>query len=377
MKVLHLISGGDSGGAKTHVHLLLSNLSKTIDITMVCFMDGEFAREAMEKGIRTIIIPGNNIPRTLSSLKKLVRDEHFDIIHCHGSRGNLMGALLKGSTHLPVVTTVHSDYKLDYMGRPLAAATYGTLNLWALHCIRYRVAVSDTMRDQLVARGFDYNTTFTIYNGIDFDRQEVPCDSAAFYSRIGADIRPGDVVVGAAARLDPVKDLPTLIRGVALAKKTVPQLKLIIAGDGAQREELSALAKELGVQNDVFFAGWLTDMDEFYQSIHINALTSISETFPYAITEGAFHSLPTVSSRVGGIPMLIKNGVTGYLFAPGDYQTLGRYLELLGSDEALRRKLGGAIHDKAAREFSMEATCRQQLLIYDEILRHFRRQKKT
>ena len=60
MKVLHLISGGDSGGAKTHVHSLLQNLSKRIDITMVCFMEGPFSQEARELGIHTIVLPGQD-----------------------------------------------------------------------------------------------------------------------------------------------------------------------------------------------------------------------------------------------------------------------------------------------------------------------------
>ena len=59
MKVIHLISGGDTGGAKTHVHMLLQNLGKSIDVTMVCFTDGPFAQEARELGIETVIFPGN------------------------------------------------------------------------------------------------------------------------------------------------------------------------------------------------------------------------------------------------------------------------------------------------------------------------------
>ena len=71
MKVIHLISGGDTGGAKTHVHMLLRNLTSHIDVTMVCFMDGPFAQEARELGIPTVIFPSNNIFRTLRELKQL------------------------------------------------------------------------------------------------------------------------------------------------------------------------------------------------------------------------------------------------------------------------------------------------------------------
>lgn len=120
MKVIHLISGGDTGGAKTHVHMLLQNLGRSIDVTMVCFTDGPFAQEAREKGIHTVIFPGNNILRVRRELIRFIREGGYDIIHCHGARGNMMGALLRKPTGLPVVSTVHSDYRLDYLGRPLA-----------------------------------------------------------------------------------------------------------------------------------------------------------------------------------------------------------------------------------------------------------------
>ena len=367
MKVIHLISGGDTGGAKTHVHSLLQNLSRSVTVTLVCFRGGPFAEEAAALGIDTRVFAGGFF-HALREVRALIAAEGCDIIHCHGSRANLAGALLRMSTRKPVVSTVHSDYRLDYLGRPAAALTYGKLNVFALRHIKYHIGVSDAMRALLISRGFPRATTFAIYNGLDFSRSVPQPDRAAFYARVGAAVAPGDVVVGAAARLDPVKDLSTLVRGFALAKKSVPGLKLIIAGEGAERPVLESLARELGVEDSITLAGWLDDMDEYYGSLDINTLTSISETFPYAITEGAAHRLPTVSSRVGGIPRLIEDGVTGYLFEPGDYAALGERIARLASDARLRERLGNAIFERAARDFSMEATCREQCAVYREIL---------
>ena len=72
MKVMHLISDGDSGGAKTHVHSLLQNLARTIDVTMVCFMEGPFSQEARELGIPTVVLPGHNLLRVRNTLKKMI-----------------------------------------------------------------------------------------------------------------------------------------------------------------------------------------------------------------------------------------------------------------------------------------------------------------
>ena len=128
MKVIHLISGGDSGGAKTHVLSLLQNLNKTITAQLVCFRDGPFAEEARSMGIPTVIMGGNNIPRLRRKLTDYIKAGGYEVIHCHGSRANMVGSLLRSSTGLPVVSTVHSDYKLDYMGRPLSRLTFGTIN---------------------------------------------------------------------------------------------------------------------------------------------------------------------------------------------------------------------------------------------------------
>ncbi len=155
MKVIHLISGGDSGGAKTHVHSLLQNLSRTIEVTMVCFMEGPFAQEARALGIHTVVLSGRNLLRTYRTLKRMIREEGYQIIHCHGARGNMMGALLRRSTGVPVVTTVHSDWRLDYLGRPFSHLTYGTINTIALRLLDYRIGVSDAMTNLLISRGFD------------------------------------------------------------------------------------------------------------------------------------------------------------------------------------------------------------------------------
>jgi len=375
MKVIHLISGGDVGGAKTHVHMLLHNLSKTIDVTMVCFMEGPFAQEARELGIPTVVFPGNNIFRVLRELKAFIRDGGYDLIHCHGARGNMMGALLRRSTGLPVVSTVHSDYRLDYLGRPMARLTYGTINALALRKLDYRIGVSDAMTDLLISRGFDPDRLYTIYNGIDFTPRTPKMDREEYLKSLGLDWGEECVIAGITARLNPVKDISTLIRGFALAHNECPQLRLLIAGDGEEMGKLKALARELGVEKEVCFTGWITDTDSFYNALNINTLTSLSETFSYSITEGARFSLPTVSSRVGGIPYFIDHGVNGFLFQPGDAPALARHLTALAGDSQLREHMGARLYEKGKSQFSLESTLERQLDIYRDILR--RKERKT
>ena len=232
MKVIHLISGGDSGGAKTHVLSLLQHLNRTITAQLVCFRDGPFAAEARSLGIPTMICGGNHIFKIRRRLAEYIRREGFQLIHCHGSRANMIGALLRRLTGLPVVTTIHSDYKIDYMGRPLARCTFGVINTWALRRLDYRVGVSDAMVDLLISRGFPADRFYAIYNGIDFTPAPDQGDRLPYLRSLGADVEADSVVVGIAARLNPVKDMSTLIRGFAEAYKTCGKLRLVIAGDG-------------------------------------------------------------------------------------------------------------------------------------------------
>ena len=374
MKIIHLISGGDSGGAKTHVFNLLRMLHQTEEVLLVCFREGPFAQEARELQIPTLVIE-QNIRTTYQVLKKMIRTEGYQIIHCHGSRGNMVGALLKRACNIPVITTVHSDYKLDYMGRPLHRLTYGIINSIALRRLDYRIGVSDAMVDLLISRGFEPNRLFSIYNGLDFTPIPRKISPLEYWRSVGLEADETSVVVGIAARLSPVKDIATLIRAFAKAFAKAPQLRLLIAGDGELKDSLTALTEELGVSNRVCFAGWISDISAFYQSIHINTLTSLSETFPYALTEGAREHLPTISSRVGGVPYLIDHGVNGLLFEAGDSDALAEHLVTLANDAALRNRLGEALFQKASTEYSLEATRLRQLSIYQSILRRREREQ--
>lgn len=374
MKVLHLIGGGDVGGAKTHVLSLLSGLGKDIEVRLISFREGPFAESARALGLDVRVFDSNNPFSVYKSLKAMVLSEHFELIHCHGARGNMIGAMLRTGLKLPVVTTVHSDYRLDYLGRPLGRLTFGMINKAALRKIPYRIGVSDPVTNMLIDRGFPVDRLFTIYNGLDFQTPDKAYDRAAFFESCGMAAGSGDVVAGIAARLSPVKDIATLLRAFAEIYPQTPQLKLLIAGDGELDEQLKKQARALGIDSRVCFAGWVNDMDAFYSAIDINLLTSLSETFPYVITEGARFSRATVSSRVGGVPELIDSGINGFLFNPGDHMELSRHLKALSDDAALRAHMGAKLRQKAAAEFSFETMVKRQLDIYSTILRRSKRE---
>ncbi len=368
MKILHMISGGDVGGAKTHVHTLLAGLTKTDEVLLACFMEGPFAEEARALGIPTKVLTGS-VPAVVRELAELVRAQGFSILHCHGARANLVGSLLKRKTGLPTITTVHSDYRLDYLGRPLAALTYGNINKSALRKMDYWIGVSQPTADMLHERGFDPNRTFTISNGVPFDLGAPALDREAYLRSLGIEPEADMTVFGIAARINPVKDMGTLIRAFARTVAACPSARLIIAGDGEQRRQMEELAAQLCPAGTVRFAGWISDTHSFYSAIDVNMLTSLSEGFPYALPEGASRRCATIASRVGGIPNLVEHGVNGLLFTPRDVDTLADYMIRLAKDPALRKTYADRLYADAKEKYSVDATVARQREIYEAVLR--------
>lgn len=373
MKIIHMISGGDVGGAKTHVLSLLAGLNKTETVHMICFTEGPFAAEARQLGIPTTVIEDNDLFRTRKRILAMIRHDGYQVIHCHGARANMMGMLLQKKAGVPVISTIHSDYRLDYMGRPLAALTYGNINKFALPRFDAWIGVSAGMTNLLIERGFDPQRIYTLYNGVDFSKPCTPVPRKDYLERLG--FSEDNVVFGIAARINPVKDMTTLVRAFAQAVKECPNIRLAIAGDGEQEAEIRSLAATLCPKGTVSFVGWEADIDSFYNALDVNVLTSLSETFPYALTEGARMHCATISSQVGGVPWLIDDGFNGLLFPAQDVQKLAEHMIFFANNPEQRAAMGEKLYEKTKRDFSLDAMLNKQKSIYETIIRRAARPK--
>ena len=377
MRILHMMGGGDVGGAKTHIMTLVGALRERNEVRLISFRDGPFPQEAREKGVDVVIIEGFNPLASAKAVKKQIEDFKPEVIHCHGAKANLVGAIVRRSVHIPVLTTVHSDYRYDYLGNPLKQHTFGLINTVALRFLDYHQAVADRMARTLISRGFDPERVFKIYNGMNFGYPVGEIDRAAYCrEQWGVEIAEDDILCGIAARLTQVKDFPTCIRGFAGACKQCPQLRLLIAGDGEDEAALRALAQELGVADRITFCGWVSPVDKYFACLDINLLTSISETFPYSILEGVREGCATICSDVGGMSELIDTGENGYIFQPHDHETLSAQILDLARDPDKRARFAARLYEKAVREFSLDAMCRTQEENYRTIIRRFALDKK-
>ena len=373
---MHVMGGGDVGGAKTHIMNMVTGLAQRGEVMLVSFRAGPFADEARERGIDVRVIERHNPLRAAHAMRDLVDQFQPDIIHCHGGRANLMGAIVRRSRRVPVLTTVHSDYRLDYLGNPLKQHTFGAANSVALRFLDFYQPVADRMARTLIERGFDPERIVKIYNGMDFHRPEGDFDRAQYLQdNYGTEIDDGDVLCGIAARLTAVKDIATTVRAFAAALADAPQLRLFIAGEGEDEEMLKKLAAQLHVSDRVTFCGWVSPIEPFFRAMDINLLSSVSETFPYSILEGVCAGCATICSDVGGMPELIDTGENGYIFPVGDYKKLSEYMVRLANDAALRERFAQALYEKASRDFSKDKLCERQEANYRHLLARFHRPK--
>jgi len=374
MNILHIISGGDTGGAKTHLLTLLSQMNraeKDVRITLLCLMDGPFARDMRAAGIEVDLI----IQKTRYDLAsvwrivKYVKANGFDVLHFHGARANFVAILLRPFLSGQVFcTTVHSDYLLDFVDSKYKQALYMPINKFALKRFKRLLAVTANMKETLVSRGFDEKKIDVVYNGIDANMDCPAVPKAAFLARYGLPDEAGILYIGIAARLQQVKGIDIFLRACLIASKELPHARFLIAGTGSEQDKYEAYVRENGLQDKVFFLGFVQDIFSFYQAIDINCLSSLSETFTFALLEGGLMAKATVSAACGGIPEMIEHGRTGLLFPIGDAEGMAKAVCRLAADEAERKRLGANFRTDVMEKFSAASMAALHTELYRKYL---------
>lgn len=377
MKVLHLIGGEDFGGAKSHVISLVTELKKNIAVKIVTFRKGGFSTDAQKSGIDIEVVKTNSFIGDIRRVIQIIKDDNISLIHSHGAKANMFALLIKFFTHIPTVTTVHSDYRLDYMDNVLKKYSFGLINAFAIRNLDFRIGVSENFKRMLIQRGFYPQYIYKLYNGIQFDFSSKQYSKEDFLKRHAIPIKPGAAVVGILARLHPVKGIDVFLDAAGIVASKYPDTVFVIGGDGDERKNLEEKARQLGILHNTHFIGYVDDPYEFMECIDINTLTSLSESFPYVILEGANQRKTVICSNVGGISDLIVNGENGFLFEPGDYPQMARYVCELIENPTRRKNLGERLYLDAKETFSLDHMRKTQLKIYEDIFQMLERQKSS
>jgi L-malate glycosyltransferase len=173
--------------------------------------------------------------------------------------------------------------------------------------------------------------------------------------------RDGDVVIGTLAGLRPVKNLCRLVRAFA---QLPPHTRLVIVGEGPDRDAIAAEAAHLGVADRVLLPGFLAQPHSYLGLFDVFALSSDSEQFPIALVEAMAAGLPLVSTRVGDVVNMTTDAQSAYIVAAGDEDGFANALRQLVDDDALRASLGETNRAHALTHFDEGAMITSYRALY-------------
>ena len=287
-----------------------------------------------------------------------------DVIHNHMYRAELVGtraAIALGEVGLRrpyVVSTVHSS-------RVRSAEDREQLRRLTPDMDRL-IAVSRAIEAKLEDEGRTGLGTPVdlIYNGVDlqrYDHQEPCCTLRDEYG-----MEPGSQIVGVVARLEPEKGHPTLFEAWPAVLRAVPDAYLLVIGEGSQRDALEAKARELRIAHRVVFTGRRDDVPAVTAALDVAVLPSYREAQGLSILEALALARPVVASKVGGIPEMIEDGVTGLLVEPHDAEGLARAISRLLTDHPYADTLARQGHDLVHDRFCIELMVEAVEAIYEE-----------
>ena len=166
-------------------------------------------------------------------------------------------------------------------------------------------------------------------------------------------IPEGVKVVGTVGRLAEIKCQDVMIRGFALASAIHPEARLVLVGDGPNREALEALARSLGIADRVYFAGYQERPELFVREMDVFALTSRLEGLPLAILEAWAAAVPVIATAVGGVASLIQDGEDGGLVPADDAPAIAQAIISLLANPKQARRIGESGRVRAVSEFDV------------------------
>jgi glycosyltransferase involved in cell wall biosynthesis len=351
LRVLHVALALNPGGAERLVVDLASRAPAGIEAAVCCLDEvGSWARGLQERGVPVIALgrrPGFH-PSLALRLARILSARQVDVLHCHQYTPFVYGSLAK--LLRPRTRLVFTEH-----GR-LSDAAPSTrrrrANAWLGRIPGRFFAVSDELRGFLEAEGFPAGRLEVLPNGIDPGSPPAAADRVR--SRAALDLPEGVPVVGTAARLDPVKDLPSLVAAFARLRERLPSVRLVVVGDGPERGRIEREVSSRGLAAAVSLPGHRADVRALLPGFDLYVNCSTYEGVSLTILEAMAAGLPVVATRVGGTPEVVVDGETGLLVPPRDDAALEAALADLLADRERRIRLGAAGRARVEQRFAFD-----------------------
>ncbi|OWK43554.1 glycosyltransferase [Fimbriiglobus ruber] len=354
-------------GAEVLIRETIRRLGPAIVPTVFCLDKvGQIGEELVAQGVDLVCLnrrPGwdFSVSRKLAAA---ANGRRIEVFHAHQYTPFFYTALAKYLVRPApkVILTEHGRHYPDLVSPPRRA-----VNRIVLDRLADAVNACCAFSGRALCRvdGFAGSRIEVIENGIEVDRYGPADDRAALRRKLG--LAPERRVIVHVARHHPVKDQATLIRGFALAAPALPDVDLVMVGDGPLREQLTGLADSLGVKARIRFVGIQANVPDWLRAADVFALTSVSEAASLTLLEAMATGLPVVVTDVGGNPEIVRHEREGLLFPRGDAGGCAAAFRRLFEEPGLASSLGQAARERAHAKYRLEQTIGAYYRLYQRL----------
>uniref|UniRef100_A0A7V4LCJ2 Glycosyltransferase n=1 Tax=Desulfobacca acetoxidans TaxID=60893 RepID=A0A7V4LCJ2_9BACT len=365
LRVLHLITSLPVGGAEDVVKTVVTGLDPCRFTVVAATLEdlGVIGEELHTTGytVLNLGLPVKRTPffRLVRAVRRLLKEERPDILHTHLYHPNLYGRLaalglgLKG-----VVASVHNSYTQVKLHRCL----------WNFVLARAtdRVLVSSPQVFQDV-RTWDRVPArkITVFPyGIDLATLDPPLTREEARQELGV----SGFVLGMVGRLEEQKGHRYLVAALPELLRAIPELTVLLVGEGREEEALRTQARELRVAERLRFLGTRRDLPRLFRALDLLVHPSLWEGLPLTLLMAMGAGIPVVATRVSGVVEVVADGVNGRLVPAGDSQALAGAILELYRQPRFREQLGGAARLTVATQYSQETMLRRLEALYLEIM---------
>lgn len=357
-KILFIIDRLSAGAGRVLYDIVKNIKSESVIVSV--YSDGDMIEAFKELKIKIIFAdkkPGIGLG-FIFKLKKIIKKEKPDIVHTHNVDAyeyGILAAWLAGVDK--IIHTSHGKSVKEDSFRKLRERLYHkTISLF----LNKYIAVSKDLAKYASKNWCIGKRIRVICNGIDTDKYKPVKTDKKFLYESGVD--KDDYLIGIIAGLRPVKNHACLIKAMKIVVQVIPNTKLLIIGDGPEKDKIILQVYKSGLKNDVIFLGQRKDTIEIYNSLDVNVLCSFSECFSMTLLEAMSCQVPCIATDVGGNKELIDDGEDGFLIDI-DHKILAEKIIDLLRDDALRKNIGIKAREKIINEFDVKKMVKE----YDEI----------
>jgi glycosyltransferase involved in cell wall biosynthesis len=299
--------------------------------------------------------------RVVTDLLAVCKAERVAVWHGHDYKTNALGLLLKQFWPMRLVTTVHG-----WVHNTTRTPLYYKLDKLCLPRYERVICVSDDLLEACLGCGVPTRNCVLLENAIDAEDYARRQPTAEAKARLG--FPTAGFLIGAVGRLAGEKAFDVLVRSVHALVGRGLDARLVIVGEGGEREALERLASDLGIADRVTLPGWQADVRGYFEAMDVFALSSRREGLPNVLLEAMALEVPVVATRVNGVPRLVQDGRNGFLVEPGDLDGLTTALRGLLTNPGLRDLFRAAGRRTVETRYSFPTRMTRLKRIYDDLL---------